>query len=68
MPLVYDVYGTLLDVDAATRLAAAEPGMDVLVKGSTSLGALAATATGAFVAQQPHATLSAVLGYYRRDA
>lgn len=30
MPLVYDVYGTLLDVDAATRQAAAEPGMETL--------------------------------------
>ena len=28
MPYVYDVYGTLLDVDAATREAAAEPGME----------------------------------------
>ena len=28
MPFVYDVYGTLLDVDAATREAAAEKGME----------------------------------------
>lgn len=30
MPLVFDVYGTLLDVDAAAREAAAEPGMAAL--------------------------------------
>jgi 2-haloacid dehalogenase len=30
MPLVFDVYGTLLDVDAAAREAAAEPGMSAL--------------------------------------
>ena len=30
MPFVFDVYGTLLDVDAAAREAAAEPGMENL--------------------------------------
>ena len=28
MPLVYDVYGTLLDVNAAARIAADEKGME----------------------------------------
>jgi len=32
MPLVFDVYGTLLDVDAAAREAAAEPGMELLAQ------------------------------------
>ena len=40
MPLVYDVYGTLLDVDAATRQAATEPGMDVLAEKGAHLSAL----------------------------
>ena len=40
MPLVYDVYGTLLDVDAATRLAAAEPGREVLAEKGAQLSAL----------------------------
>ena len=40
MPLVYDVYGTLLDVDAATRQAATEPGMDVLAEKGAQLSAL----------------------------
>ena len=30
MPYVFDVYGTLLDVDSAARLAASEPGMEPL--------------------------------------
>ena len=40
MPLVYDVYGTLLDVDAATRQAATEPRMDVLAEKGAQLSAL----------------------------
>ena len=30
MPYIFDVYGTLLDVDSAARQAASEPGMDAL--------------------------------------
>ena len=30
MPYIFDVYGTLLDVDAAAREAASETGMEVL--------------------------------------
>lgn len=30
MPYIFDVYGTLLDVDSAARLAASEPGMEPL--------------------------------------
>ena len=40
MPLVYDVYGTLLDVDAATRIAAAEPGMEALAREEGRISAL----------------------------
>lgn len=40
MPLVYDVYGTLLDVDAATRIAAAEPGMEQLARDEARISAL----------------------------
>lgn len=39
MPLVYDVYGTLLDVDAATREAAAEDGMEALAAVAETLSA-----------------------------
>ena len=40
MPLVYDVYGTLLDVDAATRIAATEPGMEILASEGDRISAL----------------------------
>ncbi|MGC6484323.1 MAG: haloacid dehalogenase type II [Candidatus Puniceispirillales bacterium] len=40
MPLVYDVYGTLLDVDAATRQAVREPGMEALAEQAERLSML----------------------------
>ena len=39
MPHVFDVYGTLLDVDAAAREAAAAPGMDALASSWPQLAA-----------------------------
>ncbi|XDZ66403.1 haloacid dehalogenase type II [Alphaproteobacteria bacterium LSUCC0684] len=39
MPLVFDVYGTLLDVDAAAREAAAEPGMSSIKENWAPLSA-----------------------------
>jgi len=39
MPLIFDVYGTLLDVDAAAREAAAEPGMSSLKESWAPLSA-----------------------------
>ena len=39
MPHVFDVYGTLLDVDAAAREAAAAPGMDALASSWSQLAA-----------------------------
>ena len=39
MPYVFDVYGTLLDVDAAAREAASEAGMEVLAANWPELAA-----------------------------
>ena len=39
MPFVFDVYGTLLDVDSAARVAAAEPGMERLAENWPELAA-----------------------------
>jgi len=39
MPCIFDVYGTLLDVDSAAREAAAEPGMEALAEQWPALAA-----------------------------